>query len=86
MYAARAVGGGSIAVASSMPSETSARISDVRVKDRGVIRRAKLYFLREREGKATRLTRNLGKLKWPRSGAGSGVVAEDKSAEAAADE
>lgn len=64
----------------------SARISDVRVKDRGVIRRAKLYFLREREGKATRLTRNLGKLKWPRSGSGSGIIAEDKSAEAAADE
>lgn len=64
----------------------SARIADVRVKDRGVIRRSKLYFLREREGKATRLTRNLGKLKWPRSGSGSGIVAEDKSAEAAADE
>ena len=58
----------------------SSRVSDVKVKDRGVIRRAKLYFLREREGKATRLTRNLGRLKWPRSGAGSGLTGADSSA------
>ena len=64
----------------------SSRVSDVKVKDRGVIRRAKLYFLREREGKATRLTRNLGKLKWPRSGAGSGLTAADSSAETPAAE
>ncbi|MEC8251569.1 MAG: 50S ribosomal protein L19 [Planctomycetota bacterium] len=64
----------------------SARVSDVKVKDRGVIRRAKLYFLRDREGKATRLTRNLGKLKWPRSGAGSGVTSEDTSADSPAAE
>jgi large subunit ribosomal protein L19 len=64
----------------------SSRVSDVKVKDRGVIRRAKLYFLREREGKATRLTRNLGKLKWPRSGAGSGVTSEGNSADTPAAE
>lgn len=64
----------------------SSRVSDVKVKDRGVIRRAKLYFLREREGKATRLTRNLGKLKWPRSGSGSGLANEGNSQDAPAAE
>ncbi|HEB52926.1 MAG TPA: 50S ribosomal protein L19 [bacterium] len=51
----------------------SSRVADVKVRDRGIVRRAKLYFLRDREGKATRLPRNLGKHKWPRSGAGSGL-------------
>ena len=51
----------------------SSRVADIVVKDRGIVRRAKLFYLREREGKATRLTRNLGKLKWPRSGKGSGL-------------
>jgi large subunit ribosomal protein L19 len=51
----------------------SSRVADVTVKGRGVVRRAKLFFLREREGKKTRLTRNLGRMKWPRSGAGSGL-------------
>ena len=64
----------------------SSRVSDVKVKDRGVIRRAKLYFLREREGKATRLTRNLGKLKWPRSGSGSGLANDGNSPDAPAAE
>jgi large subunit ribosomal protein L19 len=64
----------------------SARVSDVKVKDRGVIRRAKLYFLRDREGKATRLTRNLGKLKWPRSGSGSGLANDGNSPDAPAAE
>ena len=64
----------------------SSRVSDVKVKDRGVIRRAKLYFLREREGKATRLTRNLGRLKWPRSGSGSGLANEGSSQDAPAAE
>jgi len=63
----------------------SSRVSDVTVKGRGVIRRAKLYFLREREGKKTRLTRNLGRMKWPRSGAGSGLT-KDASADAPAAE
>ena len=39
------------------------------------------YYLREREGKATRLTRNLGKLKWPRSGAGSGMTHDEPAPE-----
>ena len=63
----------------------SSRVADVTVKDRGVIRRAKLYFLREREGKKTRLTRNLGRRKWPRSGAGSGLT-NDASSDAPAAE
>ena len=60
----------------------SSRVADVTVKGRGIIRRAKLYFLREREGKKTRLTRNLGRLKWPRSGAGSGLTQAETSADA----
>jgi len=55
----------------------SPRVADIKVKDRGVIRRAKLYYLREREGKATRLKRNLGKLQAPRSGKGSGITKQD---------
>ena len=35
-----------------------------------VVRRAKLYYLRHREGKATRLDPNLRKLQYPRSGSG----------------
>jgi large subunit ribosomal protein L19 len=34
----------------------SPRIEKVEVKRRSVVRRAKLYFLRERSGKAVRLT------------------------------
>ena len=52
----------------------SPRVADIKVKGRGVIRRAKLYFLRDREGKKTRLQPNLGKLQVPRSGKGSGVA------------
>jgi len=33
----------------------SPRIADIQVKRSGVVRRAKLYYLRERSGKATRL-------------------------------
>ena len=50
----------------------SPRVADIVVKDRGIVRRAKLFYLREREGKATRLKPNLGKSRGPRSGAGSG--------------
>lgn len=49
----------------------SSRVADIKVKTRGQIRRAKLYYLREREGKATRLKPNLGKLQHPRSTKGS---------------
>ena len=55
----------------------SPRIADIQVKARGVIRRAKLYYLREREGKKTRLKPNLGKLQAPRSGKGSGMSTEN---------
>lgn len=66
----------------------SSRVSDVKVKDRGIVRRAKLYFLREREGKATRLVRNLGRTKFPRSGTGfggtgSGLSAQENKADSA---
>jgi large subunit ribosomal protein L19 len=45
----------------------SPRIADVKVKDRGRVRRAKLYYLRELEGKATRVKPNMGKTRYPRS-------------------
>jgi large subunit ribosomal protein L19 len=54
----------------------SPRVADIRVNGRGQIRRAKLYYLRDREGKATRLDPNLGKLQAPRSGKGSGIAAQ----------
>ena len=63
----------------------SPRIAKIEVVRRGDSRRAKLYFLREREGKKTRLVRNLGRMKWPRSGKGSGLT-KDASAEAPAAE
>jgi large subunit ribosomal protein L19 len=64
----------------------SPRVANIEVKDRGIVRRAKLFYLREREGKATRLMRNLGKSKWPRSGKGSGLTkgADQKSEDAGA--
>ena len=52
----------------------SPRVADIQVRDRGVIRRAKLYYLRGRKGKATRLDPNLGKLQYPRSGKGRGTA------------
>lgn len=52
----------------------SPKISKVDVKRSGIVRRAKLYYLREREGKATRLKPNLGKLQHPRSTKGSGAA------------
>ena len=59
----------------------SPRVATIAVKDRGLVRRAKLYYLREREGKATRLKPNLGKLQYPRSGKGSGLKADAPAAE-----
>lgn len=50
----------------------SPRVAEITVRERGIVRRAKLYYLREREGKATRLDPNLGKKQYPRSGKGSG--------------
>ena len=51
----------------------SPRVADIQVQGRGIIRRAKLYYLRDREGKATRLKPNLGRIQQPRSGKGSGI-------------
>ncbi len=45
----------------------SPRVQDVQVKARGRIRRAKLYYLRDRIGKAVRLRANFGKSRGPRS-------------------
>ncbi len=52
----------------------SPRVADIQVKERGIVRRAKLFYLRDREGKATRLDPNLGKLQYPRSGKGSSTA------------
>ncbi len=38
----------------------SPNIADIKVKRRGDVRRAKLYYLREREGKAARIKEKLG--------------------------
>ena len=52
----------------------SPRVADIQVREVGVIRRAKLYYLRGREGKSTRLDPNLGKLQYPRSRKGNGKI------------
>ena len=41
----------------------SPRIADIQVKRSGEVRRAKLYYLRERSGKATRLRERMGDTK-----------------------
>jgi len=53
----------------------SPRVQNVVVKHRGKVRRAKLYYLRDRVGKGVRLTSNFNKRRGPRSGQGSGLVA-----------
>jgi large subunit ribosomal protein L19 len=45
----------------------SPRVADIQVKERGIVRRAKLFYLRGREGKATRLDPNMGAKQFPRS-------------------
>ena len=52
----------------------SPRVKDVKVKHRGKVRRAKLYYLRDRIGKAVRLHSNFHKRVGPRSGQGSGLT------------
>jgi large subunit ribosomal protein L19 len=52
----------------------SPRVQTVEVRERGRVRRAKLYYLRDRVGKSTRLDSNLRKHKGPRSGKGSGLA------------
>lgn len=53
----------------------SPRVQNVVVKHRGKVRRAKLYYLRDRVGKGVRLTSNFDKRRGPRSGHGSGLAA-----------
>jgi large subunit ribosomal protein L19 len=57
----------------------SPRIATIEVRERGKARRAKLYYLREREGKAVRVKPNMGKPRFPRSGKGSGLKKEEKA-------
>lgn len=52
----------------------SPRVKDIVVKHRGQIRRARLFYLRDRIGKAVRLRSNFGRTRGPRSGAGSGLA------------
>jgi len=62
----------------------SPRVHNVVVKHRGKTRRAKLYYLRDRIGKAVRLPSNFNKTRGPRSGKGSGMTppaATDEAAE-----
>lgn len=51
----------------------SPRVADVKVKDRGLVRRARLFYLRDREGKATRIKPNMNpnRRRFPRSVKGS---------------
>ena len=45
----------------------SPRVQDVRIKGQGRVRRAKLYFLRNRIGKSVRLVTNFNKRRGSRS-------------------
>ncbi|MCC6782129.1 MAG: 50S ribosomal protein L19 [Planctomycetes bacterium] len=56
----------------------SPRVQNIEVKSRGRVRRAKLYYMRERVGKAVRLSANFGKIRGTRSVRNRG--AEGKSA------
>jgi large subunit ribosomal protein L19 len=63
----------------------SPRVHDITVRERGRVRRSRLFYLRNRVGKAVRLGTTLGRLRGPRSGKGSGLskpgAGETKSAE-----
>lgn len=63
----------------------SPRVQNVVVKHRGKVRRAKLYYLRDRIGKGVRLPSNFNKRRGPRSGSGSGLAPAAAPAEAAAE-
>lgn len=60
----------------------SPRVADIQVREKGSVRRAKLYYLRHREGKATRIETNLNrkKVQYPRSGKGSGLTKDASGA------
>lgn len=45
----------------------SPRVQTIEVKSRGRVRRAKLYYMRQRIGKSVRLTANFGKIRGSRS-------------------
>ena len=64
----------------------SPRVHDIVVKASGLARRAKLYYLRERVGKAVKLRSNLTRLRGPRSGKGSGLAPAADAAARAADQ
>ncbi len=57
----------------------SPRVKDIKVKARGKARRAKLYYLRDRVGKAVRLRANFGKSRGPRSQPKMAASSEDKA-------
>lgn len=48
----------------------SPRIAEVKVREKGKVRRAKLFYIRELEGKAMRIKPNMGKPRFPRSNRG----------------
>ncbi len=52
----------------------SPRVQDVKVTQKGKTRRARLFYLRDRVGKAVRLPINFDKRRGPRSGMGSGLT------------
>lgn len=58
----------------------SPRVATIAVRARGKVRRAKLFYLREREGKAVRVEVNMGKPRFPRSGKGSGLKKAEQQA------
>lgn len=64
----------------------SPRVQKIVVKHRGKVRRAKLFYLRDRIGKGVRLPANFNKRRGPRSGSGSGLTAPEQSAQPATEE
>lgn len=63
----------------------SPRVHDITVRERGRVRRSRLYYLRDRVGKAVRLGTTLGRLRGPRSGKGSGLSKPDAAGAKAAE-
>ena len=59
----------------------SPRVQNIVVKQQGRVRRAKLYYLRDRVGKKVRLPNNFHKQRGSRSGSGSGLTPAGESAE-----
>jgi large subunit ribosomal protein L19 len=62
----------------------SPRVADIIVKKKGKVRRAKLHFLRERTGRATRVEEKLGALQKEQAAAREEAAAEKAKAAAAA--